>query len=206
MKYFRVGKYEDATTQVQNCWIMFVGKIMPCINKNWNDEAIKISSLLSRITTSSDEALAIMSIEKKIITWNTMLNEDDDFLDGEISETKMRRKHVRDKWKDEEIDLFYKKQVEISNLRKIKESGKDWDLGYQNFLVDMVKRSQPSTKIFNEDLRQAFMDEFETELTAWREGRVLRTIGKNDPKTSDLTDAINGTTRNIPLNLLEEDD
>ena len=134
-----------------------------------------------------------------------MLNKDDDFLDGEISETKMRRKHVWDKWKDEEIDLFYKKQVEISNLQKNKDSGEDWDLGYQNFLVDMVKRSQPSTKIFNEDLRQAFMDEFETELTAWREERDLRTTGKTDPKTSDLTDAINGTTRNIPLNLLEDD-
>ena len=92
---------------------MFVGKIMPCINKNWNNEATKISSLLSHITTSSDEALAIMSIEKKVYSWMTMLHKEDDCCDVEISETKPTNKHVRDKWKDKEIALFYKKQLEI---------------------------------------------------------------------------------------------
>ena len=119
---------------------MFVGKIMPCINKNWNDEATKISSLLSHITTSSDEALAIMSIKKKVDSWMTMLHKEDDCCDVEISETKPTNKHVRDKWKDKEIGLFYKKQLEIKKSQQIKDTGEDWDLGYQNYLVGMVKK------------------------------------------------------------------
>jgi len=64
MKNFRKGNYEEAHGDVKNAWIMFIGKIMPCINKNWNDDAIKISSLMSTVTSASDEAMGIMALEK----------------------------------------------------------------------------------------------------------------------------------------------
>ena len=38
---------------------------MPCLNKKWNDEGIKVKFLMSAHTTASDEALAITAIGKK---------------------------------------------------------------------------------------------------------------------------------------------
>jgi hypothetical protein len=67
VKYFRIGDFSQANEEVKTSWIMFVGKVMPILNKNWNDEAVKISSLLSIHTTSSDEALAITVIDKKML-------------------------------------------------------------------------------------------------------------------------------------------
>ena len=46
-------------------WIEFVGKVMPCFNKKWNNDALKMTSLLSKETTALDKALAVMAIEKK---------------------------------------------------------------------------------------------------------------------------------------------
>ena len=69
IKYFRIGDFKEANEAVQNSWIMFVGKMMPCVSKNWADEAIRISSLLSKQTTPSDEAMALTVLEKKMKYW-----------------------------------------------------------------------------------------------------------------------------------------
>ena len=126
---------------------MFVGKIMPCLNKNWNDDSTRITSTLSVNTSASDEALAIVAIEKKMKIWLATQNDtdDDDLLSSQSLPTK--KKNIGDKWTEDDIEKFYKKQVEISRKRKDCETGKEWDLGYRNYLASMLIHSKTSSKI-----------------------------------------------------------
>jgi len=143
---------------VKNCWILFVGKLMPCINKNWNDDAVKISSLLSKHTTPSDEAMAVTALDKKMNSW---LNASNDVVEEPGSDSPMdhkRKTFTRDKWTDEDIEKFYDKQVDITRIRQDPITGKGWDLGYQNYLASMVTNAKKTTKNNNEILKQCFMD------------------------------------------------
>ena len=83
---------------------MFVGKMMPCVSKNWADEAIRISSLLSKQTTPSDEAMALTVLEKKMKYW---LESPDDFPNDEdlegfesnMSHKKKKNQRCVDGWR-----------------------------------------------------------------------------------------------------------
>src|SRR5687768_898685 len=96
VKYFRIGNYMEATDDVKNSWITFVGKLMPCINKRWNDKEMKVKSLFLIQTTASDEALAVAAIGKKFSRWSpTQVSSDDS---NNISPGDEKKKNVREIW------------------------------------------------------------------------------------------------------------
>src|SRR5687767_10904042 len=98
---------------VKKSWIVFVGKIMPCMNKSWNDDSVKITSLLSKHTSPSDEALAVTAIEKKIHFWITQGRGGDDLDVAAVQNNNQRGKVMRDKWTEDDIKKFYEKQIEL---------------------------------------------------------------------------------------------
>ena len=165
-RYFCIGKYSETSEDIQKSWIMFVGKIMPCLNKNWNDDSTRITSTLSVNTSASDEALAIVAIEKKMKVWLATQNRDTDDDDLLSSQSSPNKKKIRDKWTEDDIENFYEKQVVISRKRKDCETGKDWDLGYHNYLASMLIHSKPSSKKNNDMLQRAFMDDVENSTVA----------------------------------------
>src|SRR5689334_16150459 len=104
VKYFRIGNYTEASDEVKNSWITFVGKMMLCINKRWNDKEMKIKSLLSIQTTALDEALAVAAIGKKFYNWSPTQVSSDDLNNISIGDEK--KKNVREIRTDEDITNF----------------------------------------------------------------------------------------------------
>jgi hypothetical protein len=200
---FRCGDFKKANEDVQKCWILFVGKIMPCINKNWNDDAVKISSFLSKHTTASDEALAMISIQKKMESWKLGSDSvgDDNTLASPASFKK--KKSSRDKWTDEDIEKFYEQQVNISSLRKDPITGEGWDMGYQQYLASMVTASGKSTKNNNDLLKKAFMNiDFETSTLSSAKDV---TVHSNQSGLNNTDNDQGGIDYNIPINLDDDD-
>jgi len=158
IKYFRIGRFDEAGEEVQKSWYFFVGKIMPCINKEWNDEAIKLTSLLSKYTTPSDEALALTAIEKKIESW-LLTNKDDEEGLLESERGKQAKKHSRDIWTDDDIDKFYQTQVDVTKKRNDAICGENWDSGYQQYLRKIIEPRKSTIQKNNNLLKEAFMDD-----------------------------------------------
>ena len=149
---------------------------MPCGSKNWADEAIRISSLLSKQTTPSEEAMALTVLEKKMKYWLESPEDipNDEDLEGFQSNMSHKKKKSRDVWTHGDIDMFYAKQIEIAKLRKDSMTGEGWDLAYQQSLSSMVSMSDKTLKKNNELLKLAFQDDMET-------STVSSSIKDNDP-------------------------
>jgi hypothetical protein len=94
VKYFWNGEFAEASNTVKDSWIKFVGKVMPCMNKNWTDEAVKISSLLSLHTSPSDEAMAITAIEKKMNLWLNHVNDNEESVVEELTNSEKTKKYI----------------------------------------------------------------------------------------------------------------
>ena len=154
MKYFRIGEFKNATEHVKKCWICFVGVLMPCLNKKWTDEAARMTSLLSKHTSSSDEAFAIVALDKKGQQWIDLNPVRDDETCQE-----QNKKIFCDKWNSDDINRFYELKVQITKLRKDPVTGEGWDLAYCKHLEATMSPSKRSTKRNNELLKQAFMEE-----------------------------------------------
>jgi len=127
---------------------------MPCINKEWNDDTVKITSLLSKHTTASDEALAISAILKKIDSWILHKNNDqeqdetyDVVGDSPSSPSPKKKRAAREIWTDDEIEQFYNRSVRVKDRRKDKVSGENWDTAYQEYLkAKLIPNKSDSNK------------------------------------------------------------
>jgi len=171
IKNLRNGRFKEATEETKQCWYIFVGKIMPCINKDWNDDTVKITSLMSEHTTPSDEALAISAILKKMDTWIHENNQDlvagrqdNDEIDDMIGDTpspKKRKKVAREIWTDDEIKNFYNRQVRIKERRKDKMTGEDWDAAYQDYLKEKLLPAKRDCNNNSALLKRALLEEGE---------------------------------------------
>jgi hypothetical protein len=69
---YRVGNYEDAEEPVKTSWVYFFSHIVGHINGKWKS-MLSASAfqnlLLSRVTTASDEAYAILICKQKLKEW-----------------------------------------------------------------------------------------------------------------------------------------
>jgi len=150
IRNLRHGEFEDASKETKICWYIFVGKIMTCISKEWNDDTVKLTSIMMKHTTPSDEALVISSIIKKLDTWIKYSNEElEDNIGDDVSQSPKNKKTVvREAWTDEEIKQFYNRQVRINELRKNEMTGYGWDTAYQVYLKEhLMPKSSESKKI-----------------------------------------------------------
>jgi hypothetical protein len=69
---YRVGNYEDAEEPVKDSWVYFCSHIVGQINGNWKSmvSASAFHNLyLSRVTTASDEAYAILICKQRLKEW-----------------------------------------------------------------------------------------------------------------------------------------
>ena len=202
VKYFRLGNYSNASEDVKRSWIIFVGKIMPYINKKWNDEELKTKSLMSIHTTPSDEALAITAIGNKYLYWCQSTNELINCEESNLS-TAVKKKRIRDKWKDEDIVSFYEKQVETSRLRKDSDTGKSWDEGYRDYLSSLLSPAIQATKRNIQILRQAFFDDIDSSTlnSTNNSNKTFMECSEHNPKRKKSQGH-----SNIPLDLYNADD
>jgi len=142
---------------------------MPCINKEWNDDTVKITSLLSKHTTASDEALAISAILKKIDSWILHKNQDQEQEEpydavGESPSSpspKKKKRVAREIWTDDEIELFYNRSVRVKERRKGKNSGEDWDTAYQEYLKEKLIPTKSDSNKKSNLLKKALIEEGE---------------------------------------------
>jgi len=133
---------------------------MPCINRDWNDERVRLTSLLSTKTSSSDEALAIILLEKKLHYWIEQGCEESEQDTENDSEKQIPKKYNTKEamWTNEEIENFYNKQVMIEALRKEDSSGESWDKGYLNYLRSIKLSPKKKTKNTYSIMQLAFCD------------------------------------------------
>jgi len=161
-KYFRIGNFDDAEDSIKTCWYFFVGKIMSCINRDWNDERIRLTSLLSSKTTSSDEALAIIFLEKKLHYWIEQVNDEyeQETENDSVKQQQTQRKLVtKDSFfTNEEIENFYNKQVMIEALRQDEITGESWDKGYLNYIRSIKLSPTKKTKNTYSIMQLAFCE------------------------------------------------
>jgi hypothetical protein len=57
MARFRCGAYEEQTVEVQKAFLFCMLTLLPCINSEWQRTEVTLHNLVSKKTTTSDEAL-----------------------------------------------------------------------------------------------------------------------------------------------------
>lgn len=200
MKYFRIGEFKNATEHVKKCWICFVGILMPCLSKKWTDEAVRFSSLLSKHTSPSDEAFAILALEKKSNQWIKDYTE----CDEETSQEQGKKKS-RELWNDSEIQKFYELKVKITKLRKDLVTGEGWDCGYRKHLESTCSPSKQVTKRNNELLKQAFMEELDTNTLCSTRNNVNTSINQRSTESMTTITACSNIPRYLDDDVDDDD-
>jgi hypothetical protein len=164
---YRVGNYEDAQEPVKASWVYFCSHIVGHINGKWKS-MLSASAfqnlLLSRITTASDEAYAILICNKKLKEWiRKKWNERKKFV-GPIDEAGITMEEANSRAmahstendmmeedaneEDEEedkndsageskidVELYFKLVKEVQEKRASIQ-GQTWDLGYKRTMAN----------------------------------------------------------------------
>jgi hypothetical protein len=101
-----------------------------------------------------------------------------------------KKKCIRDKWTEEDIDKFYERQLEVTRLRKNLDTGEGWDLGYQSYLANMITPSKKTKKTKHDMLKRVFLDDVEsvTESTLNNNHNSSSKFGVVDMKHNDMVD------------------
>jgi hypothetical protein len=182
---------------------MFVEKFMPCVNKEWADEGVRTSSLLSKVTSPSDEALIITSLEKKGKIWFVDEERLNDNLQTNESDILNNKKKGRDVWTDDDIHKFYERQIIIVNARKKIDTGINWDKGFQEYVLEKFNKTLKSRKQNNNLLKEAFAgDTFDSSI-------MLSPINHETSQQTNLHKEeaiVSFAEYNIPLELDLDDD
>ena len=202
IQYFRLNDFNDANESVKQSWYLFVGKIMPCVNKRWNDTLVRNVSLLSKNTSASDEAFAMSAVEKKINHWLTQTTEQEHCGNINLTTTSRNKKIPRDVWTNKDILNFYNLQIKLEETQKNNLTGEQWDLGYQKHLAGTQVKSNNITKNNNDVLKQAFVNVFDAKMVS---SFVKKDVSLSTNNSQDSESKILPNFK-IPIHLMENND